>query len=90
MSAFEAAVSQFGRIDLVFPVAGIAERRAFPNRGPHSEGFEKPDLAVIDVNLTAVLYTISLALQQFRRQEKNQRGFRGKSSSKPFKPALST
>lgn len=84
MSAFETAVAQFGRIDLVFPVAGIAERRSFPNTGPNSNGFQKPNLEVIDVNLTAVMYTISLALQQFRRQEKNQFGFRGKGAPEPL------
>jgi NAD(P)-dependent dehydrogenase (short-subunit alcohol dehydrogenase family) len=80
-SAFQTAIDQFGRIDYVFPVAGLAERRAFPNRGKNHKGFEKADLTVIDVNLTAVIHTVSLALQQFRRQEVNKFGFRGKSTS---------
>ena len=79
-SAFQTAIDQFGRIDYVFPVAGIPERRAFPNRGKNHKGFEKADLTVIDVNLTAVVHTVSLALQQFRRQEVNKFGFRGKST----------
>lgn len=29
----------------------------------------KPDLGIIDVDLTGVLYTVALAVQQFRRQE---------------------
>jgi NAD(P)-dependent dehydrogenase (short-subunit alcohol dehydrogenase family) len=31
--------------------------------------FAKPDLSVVDVDLTGVLYTIALAIQQFRRQD---------------------
>ncbi|KIW84851.1 hypothetical protein Z517_00239 [Fonsecaea pedrosoi CBS 271.37] len=78
VSAFEKAVDTFGRIDYVFPIAGLSERRSFPNRGKDLKRFEKPDLSVIDVNLTAVLYTVSLALQQFRRQDVNKFGFKGK------------
>ncbi|OAL33228.1 hypothetical protein AYO20_07545 [Fonsecaea nubica] len=78
VSAFEKAVDTFGRIDYVFPIAGLSERRSFPNRGKDLKGFEKPDLSVIDVNLTGVLYTVSLALQQFRRQDVNKFGFKGK------------
>lgn len=84
MSAFEAALEQFHRIDLVFPIAGVSERRVFPNYGPSSQGFQKPDLGVIDVNLKAVMYTLGLALQQFRRQEPNKDGFRGKGLSTKF------
>jgi NAD(P)-dependent dehydrogenase (short-subunit alcohol dehydrogenase family) len=36
--------------------------------GPGGE-FVKPDLSVVDVDLTGVLYTIGLAVQQFRRQD---------------------
>ena len=42
-----------------------------------TSGFEKPDLTVIDLDLTGVMYTVSLAVQQFRRQEPKN-GFRGK------------
>ena len=35
---------------------------------------------VIDVDLTGVLNTISLAIQHFRRQEVRETGFRGKST----------
>lgn len=78
--AFIAAVKQFGRIDYVFPVAGITEKRSFPNR-PHSSPleFEKPDLEVLDVNLNGVVLTISLAVQQFRRQQLDKHGLRGQS-----------
>ena len=37
-----------------------------------------PDLSVIDVNVTGVLYTVYLALAYFRRQEKDSEGWRGK------------
>ncbi|KAF2030803.1 NAD(P)-binding protein [Setomelanomma holmii] len=37
-----------------------------------SSGFVKPYLSVFGVDLTGVLYTIALALQQFRRQDPQQ------------------
>ena len=83
-SAFEAAIAAFnGRIDYVFPIAGIGERRSFPNR-PKSTGFEKPDLSVIEVDEIGVLYTVSLAVQHFRRQGFNKYGYRGKSKYEVF------
>jgi NAD(P)-dependent dehydrogenase (short-subunit alcohol dehydrogenase family) len=78
-TAFEEALEVFdGRIDYVFPIAGIGERRSFPNR-PHSTGFEKPDLSVIEVDEIGVIYTAWLGVQHFRRQKKNQHGWKGKS-----------
>lgn len=74
---FEAAVAQFGHLDYVFPIAGMGERKHFPNR-LGSKDFQKPDLYAWDVNMTGFIYTVSLALQQFRRQELNKHGFRGK------------
>lgn len=74
---FDAAVAQFGRVDYVCPIAGMGERRTFPNR-PNSTGFERPDLGAWDVNMTGFIYTVSLALQQFRRQSLSRHGFRGK------------
>lgn len=82
VAAFESAIDTFGRIDYVFPIAGLSERKTFPNRGKNLTAFEKPDLSVVDVNLTAVVCTVSLALQQFRRQNVNKFGFRGKSKSR--------
>ncbi|GAB1741889.1 hypothetical protein NU219Hw_g7295t1 [Hortaea werneckii] len=66
-----------GRVDFVCPIAGIGERRSIPN-DPTSKGFIKPDLACLDVDLYGVTYTVSLAVQQMRRQEKDEEGFRGK------------
>ena len=77
-NGFEAAVKALGRIDYVFAVAGITELSWLPNR-PDAIGFERPDLAVFDVNGTGVLYTSALAIQHFRRQAPNPYGFRGKS-----------
>ncbi|KAF4468062.1 15-hydroxyprostaglandin dehydrogenase [Fusarium albosuccineum] len=74
---FEAAVKELGRIDYVFAVAGITEVPWTRNR-PDATDFEKPNLSVWDVNGTGALYTSSLAIQQFRRQEPNKHGFRGK------------
>ncbi|KAL2432205.1 hypothetical protein ABEF95_001118 [Exophiala dermatitidis] len=75
--AFSQAVADFGRIDYVYPVAGIGERPWIPN-DPSLSGFEAPDLTVLDVDLIGVLYTIALAVQQFRKQEPGKHGFRGK------------
>ncbi|KAK4968117.1 hypothetical protein LTR28_002204 [Elasticomyces elasticus] len=78
LAAFEKVVAQFGRLDYVYPIAGIAERAWLPT-DLKAQGFVKPDLTVLDADLNGVLWTISLAVQQFRRQEKNKNGFRGKS-----------
>jgi NAD(P)-dependent dehydrogenase (short-subunit alcohol dehydrogenase family) len=74
---FERAVTAFGRIDYVYPIAGVGERR-WLNNDPNSTGWEPPDLTVLDVDLKGVLYTCSLAIQHFRRQEPNEHGLRGK------------
>ena len=78
VKAFESAVKEFGRVDYVYPIAGIGER-AWTPPNKNSSGFTKPDLSVIEADLIGVLYTVSLAVQQFRRQEKDSNGFRGKS-----------
>ncbi|KAF5010945.1 hypothetical protein FDECE_2908 [Fusarium decemcellulare] len=80
---FETAVKELGRIDYVFAVAGITEVPWTRNR-PDATDFEKPNLSVWDVNGTGALYTSSLAIQQFRRQEPNKHGFRGKASACGF------
>ncbi|KAK5213460.1 hypothetical protein LTR72_000315 [Exophiala xenobiotica] len=76
--AFSQAVADSGRIDYVYPIAGVGERPSIIN-DPSQTGFEMPDLTVLDVDLTGVIYTVSLAVQQFRRQEPGKNGFRGKS-----------
>ena len=79
LAAFEKAVDAFGRIDYVFPIAGIGERKAIKN-DPKEKKFQKPDLTVVDVDLTGVLYTAYLAIQQMRRQDKDASGYRGRST----------
>jgi len=81
VKGFEAAISEFGRIDYVYPIAGIGERPWTPHHTGLKDAFVKPDLSVADVDMRAVLYTCSLALQQFRRQEPDMDGFRGKSNA---------
>ena len=83
MAAFQKVLKEFGRIDYVFAVAGIGERKWIPN-DPHAVDFAKPDLSVLDVDLNGVLYTAALAIQQMRRQEKDEHGFRGKSELATF------
>ena len=79
--AFEQALKEFGgRIDYVFAIAGIGERKAI-RHAPKDPGFQKPDLSVIDVDLNGVLYTAFLAIQQMRRQDKDETGKRGRSES---------
>lgn len=75
---FGQAVAEYGHIDYVYPIAGIGERRWVPNNPSATSGFVQPDLSVLDIDLTGVMYTIALAIQQFRRQEPGRHGFRGK------------
>ncbi|KAH7374301.1 hypothetical protein BKA66DRAFT_172149 [Pyrenochaeta sp. MPI-SDFR-AT-0127] len=72
LAAFRKALDVLdGRLDFIAPIAGIAERKwlPFPSETLTSDEFSKPDLSVIDVDLTGVLYTIALGVQQFRRQD---------------------
>jgi hypothetical protein len=87
VKGFEAAISEFGRIDYVYPIAGIGERPWTPHHTGPKDAFVKPDLCVADVDMRAVLYSCSLALQQFRRQEPDKDGFRGKSNALPSPPS---
>lgn len=87
-AAFRQVVQQFGRIDYVYAIAGIGEKKWIPN-DPKATDFEKPNLSVLDIDLTGVLYTAALGIQQMRRQSPDERGFRGKSgSSKVVKDRL--
>lgn len=75
--AFSQAVADFGRIDYVYPIAGVGERPWIPHDAG-ATGYEMPDLTTLDIDLTGVLYTAGLAIQQFRRQQPGKNGFRGK------------
>lgn len=79
VSAFSRAVTQFGRVDYVFPIAGIGENDWLVEPSSSEPAmFEKPNLDVLDVNVTGAMYTVALAIQQFRRQARNRYGYRGK------------
>ncbi|GAB7364442.1 hypothetical protein MBLNU230_g4983t1 [Neophaeotheca triangularis] len=79
-AAFKSALDQLGgRIDYVYPIAGINERRFVPNDGGKGSGdFVKPDLKVLEVDLEGLMFTMALAIQQMRRQGRDESGFRGK------------
>lgn len=81
LSAFKQALAVLGgRIDYVFPIAGIGEKQWLPLAEESAGGkeFVRPNLATVEVDLTGVLYTVALGVQQFRRQEKDAGGWRGK------------
>jgi len=83
LAAFKQALQALGgRIDFVAPVAGIGETKVlpFPEETAISspDDFAEPDLKTLHVDLTGVVYTIALAIQQFRRQERDAQGRRGK------------
>lgn len=75
----DAAVRTLGHIDYVFPIAGITEQPWIPKDLLKEGPFVKPNLKVLDVNGYGAIYSASLAIEQFRRQEPNKYGFRGKS-----------
>jgi NAD(P)-dependent dehydrogenase (short-subunit alcohol dehydrogenase family) len=82
-AGFQQAIDSFGRINYVFPVAGVAEGRALPRQPDGFTGpFERPNFSVYDVCGAGMLYTIWLGVQHFRRQKSaNEDGFLGKSKS---------
>jgi len=61
-----------GRVSCIFPIAGIGEKKWLPFPSESNDVpahlFTRPDLSVLDVDLTGVLYTVALAVQHFRRQ----------------------
>ncbi|TKA23047.1 hypothetical protein B0A50_07363 [Salinomyces thailandicus] len=79
-SVFTQAVANLGgRVDYVFAIAGVGEKRSLPNFGAEATGeFVKPDGVCLDVDLYGVVWTVSLGVQQMRRQAKDGEGWRGK------------
>ena len=80
---------ELGRVDFVFANSGIAQMNQMRANNPahfataviddlDSLAAQKPNLKVIEVNLTGVLYTCYAALAYFRAQELDKDGFRGK------------
>ncbi|KAF1927474.1 uncharacterized protein M421DRAFT_180611 [Didymella exigua CBS 183.55] len=65
-----------GRVNFVAPIAGIGARKWLPfpeeSLAETPQEFMKPDLSVLDVNVTGVLYTVALAVQHFRRQTRKE------------------
>lgn len=86
VAAFRRAIfwraSGGGRIDFIAPVAGIGERKWLPfpeqSLAAKPQEFTKPDLSVLDVDVTGVLYTVALAVQHFRRQTRREDGLLGR------------
>lgn len=87
--AFKSTTEAFGnRIDYVFANAGISQMTDMRQNNPshfatnstlvEDLATSPPNLSVINVNLTGVLYTVYLALAYFRRQEPDVDGWRGK------------
>lgn len=83
LKGFKQALAEYGRIDYVYPIAGIGENTWIPPLSPSqsADDFAKPNLSIIDVNVSGLLFTLALALQQFRRQVVGGNGFRGKSKN---------
>lgn len=79
VAAFQTAVDTFRRIDVVIVNAGIGERAFVINDGGKGTGFVEPDMSTLEVDLQGFMYTVSLAVQQMRRQDRGQDGVRGKS-----------
>ncbi|KAI5366512.1 putative short-chain dehydrogenase/reductase SDR, NAD(P)-binding domain superfamily [Septoria linicola] len=77
VTAFKTVLQSYQRIDYVYAIAGIGEKSWIPN-DPARTDFVKPNLSALDVDLNGVLYTAALAIQQMRRQEPDEGGFRGK------------
>lgn len=101
VNLFQKATERFGkRIDYVFGNAGIAEgtgksdssAQLFHNSSPLLDTLSQnpPDLHIMEINLTGILYTTYLALAYFRQQDKNADGCRGRivltSSNAAFYP----
>ncbi|KAL1583817.1 hypothetical protein WHR41_07184 [Cladosporium halotolerans] len=78
VAAFSKAVETFNRIDVVIVNAGVGEKVFVPNDGGTGQGFAKPNLQILDVDLNGFLYTSALAIQQMRRQDVDHEGLRGR------------
>lgn len=81
LAAFERTIEAVQRLDIVIVNAGVGEKVFVPNDGGKGHGFVKPNLGILDVDLTGFLYTSALAIQQMRRQEIDADSVRGKSKS---------
>jgi len=82
LAAFEKTIEAVQRLDIVIVNAGVGEKVFVPNDGGKGQGFVKPNLGILEVDLNGFLYTSALAIQQMRRQETDADGVRGKSKSR--------
>lgn len=82
LAAFEKTLEVVQRLDIVIVNAGVTEAMFVPNDGGKGQGFVKPNLRTLDINLNGFLYTSALAIQQMRRQEIDGDGIRGRSESR--------
>lgn len=89
VAAFETALASLKTIDVVIVNAGVGEKVFVPNDGGKGQGFVKPDLKILNVDLDGFLYTSALAIQQMRRQDVGKNGWRGK-SEQPSKLSVDT
>jgi NAD(P)-dependent dehydrogenase (short-subunit alcohol dehydrogenase family) len=78
VAAFEKALEAAKRLDVVIVNAGVGEKAFVPNGGA-GQGFVKPNLNILEVDLNGFLFTSALAIQQMRRQEPDEDGLRGRS-----------
>lgn len=79
VTAFETAIEAVKRLDIVIVNAGVGEKTFVPNDAGKGQGFVKPNLNILEVDLNGFLYTSALAIQQMRRQEPGEDGLRGRS-----------
>ena len=82
LAAFEKALKVVQRLDIVIINAGVGETTFVPNDGGKGQGFVKPNLRILDIDLNGFLYTSALAIQQMRRQQIDADGVRGRSESR--------
>ncbi|KAM0431516.1 hypothetical protein ACHAPT_005494 [Fusarium lateritium] len=70
VSFFAGVKEKYGRIDLVFANAGVGEKNTvFEDVLAQDGSLAPPDLTVINVNLTGVIYTTKLGLHYFKAND---------------------
>jgi NAD(P)-dependent dehydrogenase (short-subunit alcohol dehydrogenase family) len=61
VAAFEAAITEYGKVDVIVANAGVAEIGQFLGAPLGEDGKPvKPNLTTLDVNLTGVVYSMFL------------------------------
>ncbi|KAJ5351038.1 hypothetical protein N7541_001836 [Penicillium brevicompactum] len=75
-SVFDQVFRAGHRLDFVFVNAGIAEYDDYYAQQPDTGIPPKPDLSLVDVNMSGALYTSYLAMHYFRRSPRSTEGER--------------